>query len=130
MQIAAAYVQGYVRRVNDSLHQHHKLRHHPLDLVSNIDLVAIQLNPVALKVDVALNLREIQNAGERERIVHVEMNPEHRILLSRHQLTVETQVVVIRELRRLLCPKRLCGVYNLVFVAVLVFAIFPFLFLS
>ena len=81
-------------------------------------------------VDVVLNLREIKDAGESERIVHIEMDPEHRILLTRFQLTVKPEVILVGKISRFSGPERFGGVHHLLLIRVDILAVLPFLLLS
>ena len=86
------------------MHECHELRNYALHLVGDEHLVAVQLDAVALDVDVALDFREIQYAGQSERVVHVEVNPEHRLFKSRHEFVIELDIVLVFQVGRLLGP--------------------------
>ena len=58
-----------------------KLRDTFLDVVGNVNLIAVEFDFAAFKFDFALYLREIQDAFQTERIFHVQMDPEERIVI-------------------------------------------------
>ena len=62
------------------MQQRQELRHNALHLVGDEHLVAVQLNLVALQVDVRLDAGEVQNTCQVERIVDVQVNPEHGLV--------------------------------------------------
>ena len=130
LQIASAHVQRDVGRVDHTLHQHHELRHHALHLVCDIDLVAVQLYAVVVHVHVGLDLREVEDTGQVEGVVNVQMDPEHRILLARLQLVVELQIVLVGQFRRLARPQRLGVVHHVVLVSVNILTVLPLLHLT
>ena len=108
------------------MQQREELRNDALDAVGNINLIAIELNLVLLKVEVALNLREVEHSGEVERIVYVKVNPEQRIVGHRVELVVEVDVVLVLEFAWLLCPDWSCIVYHVVLGCFNLFAVLPF----
>ena len=67
-------------------------------------LVAIELDLVLVYCHPFLYLGEIQHSGKGERIVHIEVNPEHRVLFHRIELVIELQIVFVLKLRRGLGP--------------------------
>ena len=77
-----------------------------------------------------MNLGEEKDTGEGERIVDVEVNPEHGVVLSGVKFVIEREIILIGELRRLFHPLGLGGVDYLGAVGVDHRAIFPFLFKS
>ena len=95
-----------------------ELRHDAFNLVSDIHLIAIQLNLVALQFEVRLHFGEIEYSGEIERIVNIEVNPEQRLVGHRVQCSVESLVVIVLKCRRCLCPQRLHAVDDVVLVRV------------
>lgn len=64
-------------------------------MVGDKYLVRVELNLVALEVEIALHLREIEYSGEVERIVDVEVNPEQRVVVHREEGVVELLIVVV-----------------------------------
>ena len=58
-------------------------------------LIAVELNLVALQFEIVLHAREIENAREMEREVHVEVNPEQRLVLHGIERAVEVFVVLV-----------------------------------
>ena len=107
------------------MQQSEELRHDALHLIGHEHLVAVELNLVALQLDVALYAWEVEYAGEVERIVDVEVNPEQRLVLHGVERAVERLVVFVLQCARCLCPQRLHIVYNVVLVGVYLLAVLP-----
>ena len=63
-------------------------------------------------------------------IVHIEMDPEHGILLTRFQLTVKPEVILVGKISRFSGPERFGGVHHLLLIRVDILAVLPFLLLS
>ena len=126
LQIAAAHVQRDVRRVDHAMEQGEEVRNDALHLIGDEHLVAIELYLVALQFDIAVDSREIEDTGEVEREVHVQMDPEHRLLLHGIERAVELLVVLILERRRALCPERLHAVDDIILGSLHFLAVFPF----
>ena len=58
------------------------------------------------------------------------MYPEKRVILSRLDCAIELQVVLIFQFSRLAGPQWLYIVYNLIFVGIYIFSVFPLLLLT
>ena len=102
------------------------LRHDIFDFVGDVNLVAIELNLVAVNVEVVLDLREIEDTGEVERIVHVEMDVEKRLVhLERIEFVVELIVVLIGKVGRFARPSGVHIVDDVVLVGFDLLAILP-----
>ena len=110
--------------------QGQEVRHDAFYRVGHIYLIAIQLNLVALQVDVALDFREVEHTGQVERIVHVQVNPEQRFVGHRIQVAIELLVVFFLQFRRLLGPDRTSVVNQVVFFRFYLLAVFPFFLLA
>ena len=130
LEVASADVQRDVRRIDDAVEQGEEVRHDVLHLVGDEDLVAIELNLVAVDVNVVLDTREIEHAGQVEGIVHVEVNPEERLVGHGVEVAIELFVVFVFERRRLFCPERIRVVDDVVLVRVHLFSVFPFRFFA
>ena len=104
LQITAAYIQRYVGRIDNSLHDGHELRHYTLHLVGDEHLIAIQLDAILLDVDVVVDLRKVEDTRQIEGIVHIQMNPEHRFPIHGAQFMIEVDVIFIGQVGRLACP--------------------------
>ena len=126
LEVASAHVQGNVRRVDNTVQQRQELGHNAFYGVGHEDLVAIELYLVALDVEVVLYLREVEDAGQVEGVIHIEVNPEERFVGHREEVTVELLVVLVLQVGGLLCPKRLYIVYYIVFVGIHLLAVLPF----
>ena len=80
LEVAAADVERDVGRVDDAVEQREELGDDALDVVGDEDLVAVELDLVALELDVGLDAREVEDAGEREGVIDVEVDPEQGIV--------------------------------------------------
>ena len=75
-----------------------EVRDNVIHVVGHEHLVAIELNLVLLDRHSLLDLREIKDTRQMEREVHIQMNIEQRLLISRIQGLVEVHVVFLLEL--------------------------------
>ena len=107
-----------------------EVRNDIVNRVGHEHLVAIELDLVAGYLDIVLDLREIEDTGEVERIIHVQMDVEKRVLLHRIEVAVELHIVLLLEIGRFLSPKRFYLVDDIVLVGINVFSVLPLLFLS
>ena len=98
--------------------------------VGNEHLIAVKLDLVTLDLDIVLDLREIKDTGKIERIIHVKMNMEERLLCHRVQGPVELVVVLVLEVCRLACPEWLYLVDDIVLVGIHIFSVLPLLLLT
>ena len=76
LQVTAANVQRDIRTVNHTVQEHQEFRNDILDLIGYKYLVGIQLDLVFLYLVALLDLWEIQNTGQVERIIYVQVDPE------------------------------------------------------
>ena len=97
LQVAAGDVQRDVRRVDDTVQQRHEVRDDVVHMVRHEHLVAVQGDLVPVDGDALLDLREVQDTGEVERIVHVQVDVEQRLLVHRIQGAVEREVIFLLE---------------------------------
>ena len=104
-----------------------ELRDNVLDRVCHEHLVAVELDLVALDLYVVLDLREVEDTCEVERIVHIEVDVEQRLLCHRVKGSVELIIILILEVSRLAGPERLNFIDYVVLVSVYVLAVFPLL---
>ena len=103
------------------------LRHDVFDFVGDVDLVAVELDLVTVHVEVGLDLREIEDTGEVEGVVHVEVNVEERFVeLHGVQFVVEVVVVLFGQIRRLTSPGRRRIVDDVLLIEFDLLAVFPF----
>ena len=113
------------------MQQHQELWHDALHIVGDEDLVAVELDFVLLHLDALLGLREIEDAGQLERVFDVDVDVEQRLVEAVWvQFAVEFVVVLILELGGVLFPQRLGVVddpwdLNLLFL-LLAFGLLPF----
>ena len=127
MQVAARHVQRDVRRVDHAVQQRQILRHDALDLIRDIHLVRIELNPVLLNLEVVVDLREIEDARQVERVVDVQVNREQRLIAHGIELVVELLVLLLGDFGGLAGPQRLDIVDDVVLVRIDVLAVLPLL---
>ena len=126
LQIGTADIQRDIRAVDDAVEECEILGHDILDFVGDVNLVAIELNLVAVHVEVVLDLREIEDTGEVERIVDVEMDVEERLVhLERIEFMVELIVVLVGEVGRFARPSGVDIVDDVVLVGFDLLAILP-----
>ena len=130
LQVAPGHIQRDVRGVDHAVKQSKEIRHYVVDVVRNEHLVAVELDLVLVDGHAFLDLGEVKHAGEVERIVHVQMNPEHRFLIERIEGLVEVLVVFFLEFGRSLGPDRVDVVDNVVFLGFYLLAVLPFGFLA
>ena len=102
-----------------------ELRNNAFYLIGDIYLIAVELYFVWLQFDVRLYSWEVENAGEVERIVNVEVYPEQRLVLHGVEVLVKFLIIFIFQRRRCLCPKRFGVVDEIVFLSFHLFSIFP-----
>ena len=95
------------------MEQCEEVRNDIVDGISHEHLVAVKLDLVSRYLHIVLDLREIEDTGKVERIVHIQVNMEKRLVRHRIQCTVELIVILLLKVRRLACPKRLYLVYLL-----------------
>ena len=98
LQVAAADVQGDVGRVDHAVEQGEEVGHDVLDLVGDVDLVAVELYFVAVELNVALDFGEVEHAGKVEWVVHVEVDPEEGLVGHGVEVAVEFLVVLFFQL--------------------------------
>ena len=77
------------------MQQGQELRYDALHLISDENLIAIQLDLIALQIDVRLDAWEVKDTREVERIIHIQVNPEHRLIAHGVEGTVERLVVLV-----------------------------------
>ena len=130
LQITAADVQRNVRRVDHTVKQSQKIWHYVVHVLGHEHLVAVELYLVLVDGHALLDLREVQHAGKVERIIDVEVYPEHWILLHRIEGLVEIEVILVLELGRSLGPDRIYVVDDVVLFGFYLLAVLPLGFLA
>ncbi len=130
LQIAPGHVQGNIGRIQHPMEQGQEFGNNPLYRVGHEYLVAVQLNLVLLDFNVVLDLGEIKNSREGERVVHIQVNVEQGVVTHGVQFPVESSIILILCLRRRKRPQGLCFVDDVVFVRYDLFAVFPVLLLA
>ena len=130
LQIGARYVEGNIRRIDDPVQEGEEVRHDTLYFIGDVNLIAVELNLVALQIQVVFDLREIEDTCQIERIVHIEVDPKERLFGHGIERTVKFLIVFVLEVGRLFGPGRMCVVDLIVLVRILHLAVFPFLLLA
>ena len=77
------------------MQQRQELRHNTFHLIGYEYLVAIELDLVALQIDVRLDAREVEDTRQVEWVIHIQVNPEHRFVAHGVEGTVERLVVLV-----------------------------------
>ena len=127
LEVAARHVERNVGRVDHAVQQREVLRHDALYLVRHVHLVRIELNAVLLNLEVVVNLREVENTRQMERIVDVQMDRKERLVGHGVELAVELPVLLLGDFRRLARPQRIGVVDYVVLVRIDVLAVLPLL---
>ena len=104
LQEGAAHVQGQVRAVDHAVEQHEELGDNLLDVIRHKHLAGEQLDLSLMGAEIVLELGEVQDALQVEGIVHVQVDPEQRILIA-EQLVVEALVFLVGAVGGLLEPQ-------------------------
>ena len=125
LQKAPGNVQRKIGAVQTALEQQQEFRNYLLDVVSHKHLVIIQLDLPLQGVKLMAQLREVYNPLHVEGIVHIDMDPEQRIVKISKYLMVEFLVFLIGTIPGVLKPQRTCVVDGLLF---LLFVLFILLF--
>ena len=107
-----------------------EVRYDIVHVIGNEHLVAIELYLVLLYRHTVLDFREIEDTGEVERIVHIEVDMEERLLVTRIEGPIELHIVLFLEFRRPAGPERCHIIDDIVLVSVLILAVLPLLLLA
>ena len=126
LQIRTADIQRNIRRINYTMQQCEEVRNYAFNLVGDEDLIAIELNFVALQVDTVMNAREIEDTCEVEGEINIEMNPEQRLVLHGIKRVIELLIILIFKCRRSLNPQWFNAVDNVILVSFNLLTILPF----
>ena len=105
-------------------------RHDALHLVSHKDLIAVELDLVALQIHFVAHLGEVKYAGQGEGVVYIKVYPKEWLVSSWVELAVELTIVLVRKVLRLAEPERVGVVDYIVLVGVLHLAVLPLLLLA
>jgi len=130
LQIAPGNVQRDIRGIYHSVQQCQEVRDNAFHRVSHEYLVAVQLYLVFLNFEVVPDLREVEDPGQFERIIDVQVDVEERLLAHRVQLAVEACVVLILQVSRFACPGRLGVVDDLRLSGIDHFPVLPLLLIA
>ncbi len=128
LQIATAYVQRNVWRINHTMQQGHEVGHDAFHVVGHEHLVAVEVNLVLLNVQITLHFREIKDTREVKRIIYVQVNPEQWFIAHGVEFLVELLVVLIFQLRWFASPEWGSVVDDIIFIGLhaLLLLVVPF----
>ena len=87
-------------------------------MVGDEHLVAVELNLVLLQFDAGLDLGEVEDTRQVEGVVHVQVNPEQRLVAHGVERAVERLVVFVFQRRRGFGPQGLHTVDDVVLLGV------------
>ena len=130
LEVTPGDVQRDVRGVDDTVQQGHEVRDDVVHMVRDEHLVAVEGDLVPFHGHAVLQFREIEDTGEVEGIIDIQMDVEQRLLIHRIQRTVEGEVVFLLEVGRGLGPEGLHAVDDLVLVGIDILAVLPLLLLA
>ena len=80
-----------------------------------------------MQVEVTLDAREVEDTGQVERIIHIQVNPEQWFFRHWIQVAIEFLIVFISHIGRFANPCRSDIVDDVIFVGIDIFTVFPFL---
>ena len=112
------------------MEQRHELGHYILDRIGDEHLVAVELDLVLGDLQLVLDLREIEDSGEVERIIHIQVDIEQRIVERRIEAVVELHIILVLQIGRLLGPEGLQGIDDIVLLGIDILAVLPLLLLA
>ena len=105
LQGAPGNIQGQVRTVDGALEQHQEFRNDFLDVIRDKYLVVIQLDHTLGGFIFQVDLGEVKDTLEIERIVHVQVDPEQGLFIILEDLSVEFLVFLIGAVFGILAPE-------------------------
>ena len=130
LQVAPRYVQRYIGRVEHTMQQGQELGYDILHRIGNEHLVGVKLNLVSLHLNIVADLRKIEDPCKVERVIHVQVNIEQRLIGHRVEVAVEFRILLLFHLRRCDGPERLYIIDYIVLFGLHLFSILPILLLS
>ena len=105
-------------------------RHDALHLVSHKDLIAVELDLVALQIHLVAHLGKVEYACQGEGVIHIKVYPKKRLVSSWVELAVELTIVLVRKVLRFAEPERVGVVDHIVLLGILHLAVLPLLLLT
>ena len=108
LQCRTGNIQRKIRAVDHTFQKKKEFRDHLFDVICNKYLIIIKLDGSLNGIILCPDLREIQDTLQIERVVHVQMDPEQRLLIIHKYLTVKFFILFIRALIWVFHPERLC----------------------
>ena len=89
LKVRTAHVERNIWRVYHAMKEGEEVWYDAFHLVGDEHLIAVELYLIALQVDMALHTREVKDTRQMEREIHIEVNPEERLVLHRVEGAVE-----------------------------------------
>ena len=108
LQRASGDIQRQIRTVDHTLQQHQVFGDDFFDIIRDEDLVVVQFDLAFNGVILCVDPREVQDSFQVKRVIHVQMDPEQRLLVIQEHVPVEFFILLFRALRRLFGPQRMC----------------------
>ena len=105
LQRASGYVQRQIRAVDDALQKKQELRNDFLDVIGDKYLVVVQLDHALGALILQVDLREVEDTLQVKGIIHVQVNPEQRLLVVVEYLAVELLILLLGALAGCLVPE-------------------------
>ena len=113
LQGRSGNVQRQVRTVDNALEQHQEFRNDFLNVICDEDLIVVELDGTFNGLILHVDPREIEDTLEVEGIVHVQMDPEERLLVIIENLAVEGFIFLFFTLVRMLGPQGMDLIHQL-----------------
>ena len=107
LQEAAADVQRQIGAIQHAAQQQQELRDDLLDVIGHEHLAVEQLDLPLLTAEILADTGEVQDALEVEGIVHVQVNPEQRLLKGVEQLAVGILIFFLGAVAGIFQPQRM-----------------------
>ena len=107
LKSTSGYVQWKIRAVDHTFEKEQEFRNDFLDIVCDKYLVVIQFDGSLDGIIFCVDLREVQDTFEVERIIHVQMDPEQWLLVIHKYFTVEILVILVAAFIRMSHPQRI-----------------------
>ena len=80
LQCTSGNIQRHIGTVQNPLQEQQKFGDNLFYVIRNINLIAIELNLTVHHVHLLHQLREIENPFQTEGVIHIQMNPEQRVI--------------------------------------------------
>ena len=107
------------------MEQSEEFRNDSFHLICYENLVAIELNLVALEIYIRLDSRKIEDSSEVKRIVNIQMYPEKRLVLHWIKRSIKLLIVLVFQCARCFCPQRFHVIDDVIGLCFNLFTVFP-----